>query len=65
MSEGDVVLADLPQENDWKLHPAIVLKFVPPYDDSMLCGISTQLDLEVVRLDERIEPEDDDFGSSH
>jgi len=59
-----VVLAELSQQNDFKLRPALLLAIVPPFDDWLLCGISTRLDIEVVGFDEIIAPSDEDFGQS-
>ncbi len=61
MKEREIVLADLPQENDFKPRPAIVLKVMVPYDDYLVCGLSTQLHREVVSFDDRIQPGDADF----
>jgi len=59
---GDVVLAELPQSNDFKLRPALLLKIAPPYGDFILCGITTQLQNSVADLDELIESTDADFA---
>lgn len=65
MKEGDVVLADLPQA-DWqyKARPAVVLCAMPPFNDWLLCGISTQTHQEVAGFDELITPVHTDFASS-
>jgi mRNA interferase MazF len=65
MKEGNVVLADLPQaDGQYKARPAVVLRVMPPFNDCLLCGISTQKHQEVVGFDELITPLDADFASS-
>lgn len=64
MKPGDVVLAELPQRNDFKLRPALLLKIAPPYGDFILCGITTQLQNSAVGVDELINSTDADFARS-
>ena len=48
MKQGDVVLTPVPQSNGiTKNRPAIFLKAMPPYEDLLVCGVSTQLYQEV------------------
>jgi len=43
MTEGDVILAFLPQANrQVKNRPAVALRELPPYGDMLVCGASTQ-----------------------
>jgi mRNA interferase MazF len=37
---------------------------MPPFNDALICGISTQLQQKVVGFDEIIEQQDNDFSSS-
>ncbi|HEX8465983.1 MAG TPA: type II toxin-antitoxin system PemK/MazF family toxin [Abditibacterium sp.] len=64
MKPGDVVLAELPQRNDFKARPALLLKIAPPYGDFILCGITTQLQNIVTGVDEIIDSSDADFSRS-
>ena len=67
MRPGDVVLIRLPQSGGGaaKLRPALVLALLPgPYQNVLICGISTQLDHLQPDWDELIGPEDGDFGGS-
>lgn len=65
MKEADVVLAPLPQaDGTIKRRPAILLREMPPFRDFLLCGVSTQLHLQVKDFDEIIAPADADFASS-
>lgn len=65
MKPGDVVLTPLPQaDGQTKPRPAIVLTIIPPFDDAIICGLSTQLRHAVAGFDEVISPEDEDFRRS-
>jgi mRNA interferase MazF len=65
MKAGSVVLTPLPQaDGRLKNRPALVLGPVAPFDDVLVCGISTQLHLAVPDFDEVIGEGDADFGSS-
>lgn len=46
MNEGDVVLAVLPQaDGHVKNRPAVALRRMPPFDDWLVCGVTTQTHL--------------------
>lgn len=65
MNEGGVVLVPLPQyDGRLKPRPAILLRRTPPFDDWLICGISSQIHQKVVGFDEIIEPGDLDFIGS-
>jgi mRNA interferase MazF len=65
MKDGDVVLATLPQaDGSIKARPALVLCRVPPFEDLLICGISTQMQNSAPELDEPITPADPDFKTS-
>lgn len=65
MQESDIVLATLTQaDGSVKNRPAVFLRLMPPYDDLLVCGVSTQLRLEVPQFDELISITDSDFKSS-
>ena len=65
MKESDVVLTPVPQaDGTVKNRPAILLREFPPYNDYLVCGVSTQLHREVKGLDEMISTSDPDFGPS-
>jgi mRNA interferase MazF len=67
MSPGDVVLIPLNQAGGGlpKLRPALFLADLPgPYQNLLLCGISTQLHLLQANWDELIEVGDADFAAS-
>jgi mRNA interferase MazF len=68
VNPGDVVLIPLPQLGSGlpKLRPALVLVLLPgPYQNVLLCGISTQLANLQPNWDELIQQSDSDFASSH
>ena len=67
MSPGDVVLIALTQFAGAtpKLRPALLLAELPgPYQNLLLCGISTQLHQLEAQWDELVQASDADFTSS-
>jgi mRNA interferase MazF len=65
MKEGDVLLARLLQgDGNLKNRPVLFLKAVPPFQDFLVCGISTQIQQGVADFDEIIAPSDSDFRTS-
>lgn len=67
MSPGDVVLVELPQLRGGvtKLRPALVLALLPgPFQNVLICGISTQLQDLQPNWDESLSPNDGDFRRS-
>ena len=65
MKEGDVVLTSLPQaDGNTKLRPALLLRFFPPFNDCLVCGISSQTRHYVEGLDDRINENDREFETS-
>jgi mRNA interferase MazF len=67
MSPGDVVLISLTQFGGGtpKLRPALLLADLPgPYQNLLICGISTQLHLVQPNWDELIRAGDSDFPTS-
>jgi mRNA interferase MazF len=65
MTEGDILLALLPQATSiGKVRPALFLRRMPPFNDFLVCGVSTQLRQAVVDFDELIERSDPDFETS-
>ena len=67
MNPGDVVLIPLPQlgGGSSKLRPALVVVLLPgPYQNVLLCGISTQLHLLLPNWDDLIQTTDSDFAAS-
>lgn len=64
---GQVVLFPFPQTNQIKkkLRPALLLERVPgPFDDWLLCMISSQLQQEIKNFDEVMKKSDADFSAS-
>ncbi|NJK28541.1 MAG: transcriptional regulator [Coleofasciculaceae cyanobacterium SM2_3_26] len=65
MQEADVVLTPIPQaDGTIKNRPVILLRELPPYQDFLVCGVSTQLYQEVKGFDNIISPADSDFTAS-
>jgi mRNA interferase MazF len=65
MKDGDVLLASLPQgDGIFKDRPVLLLRRMPPFQDFLVCGISTQIQQAVPDLDETITPVEGDFRTS-
>lgn len=65
MKKGDVILTPVPQaDGQIKNRPALFLRVMPPFDDALVCGISTQLQQQVDGFDEIISHRDDDYALS-
>jgi mRNA interferase MazF len=65
MKEGDVVLTPLPQaDGKIKNRPAIFLREMPPFQDILVCGVSTQVHQLAPDFDEIITRQESDFSTS-
>ena len=65
MNEGDVVLTVLPQvDGRLKNRPAAALRKMPPFDDWLVCGITTQQHHQAEGFDDPIRPGHDDYAPS-
>jgi mRNA interferase MazF len=65
MKEGDVIVVPMPQaDGRIKNRPAIILREMPPFQDLLVCGVSTQLRQAAKDFDEVISSSDPDFVSS-
>ena len=62
MKEGDIVKAALNQvDNKIKFRPVLLIKKMPPFDDWLVCGITSQTRNRVINFDLLINEEDSDF----
>jgi mRNA interferase MazF len=65
VKEGDIAICPLPQaDGQIKNRPVVLLRQMPPFDDFLVCGISTQLQHLVAGFDEVISPVDPDYKGS-
>ena len=65
MKEGDVVLSKIAQaDGTEKVRPAVLLRQLPPFDDWLVCGISTQMRHLAAGFDELLMPSDADYVAS-
>lgn len=65
IEEGDIVLSPIMQaDRQIKSRPTLILCKLPPFDDFLVCGFSTQLRQQVIGLDEILSPSDADFITS-
>lgn len=66
MKEGDVVIVAMPQaDGNIKNRPTVILREMPPFQNMLVCGVSTQLHQEVKDFDDIISPTDSDFTASN
>jgi mRNA interferase MazF len=65
MKEGDIILTPMPQaDGKVKNRPAIYLREMPPFQDALVCGVSTQTHQLAPDFDELITSQDSDFAAS-
>ena len=65
MKEGDIILTPMPQaDGKVKNRPAIYLREMPPFQDALVCGVSTQIHQLAPDFDDLITSQDSDFSSS-
>jgi len=65
MTQGDIVLIEMLQQNGKrKRRPALILKVILPFQDCLICGISSQLHQEVKGLDFVLKKENPAFKDS-
>jgi len=65
MKPGDLLLTIMPQaDGSQKARPVLLLCRVPPFDDFLVCGITTQLGNAVPGLDEIVSASDGDFKAT-
>jgi mRNA interferase MazF len=65
MKDGDVLLTPLLQHDGTiKVRPVVRLRPMPPFQDILVCGISSKLEQAVPDFDEYLTPADPDFRTS-
>lgn len=65
MEKDDIILASLPISNgSYKIRPALILSFFPPYGDYLVCGISSKLHQNIKEVSFLISEKDSFFKSS-
>ena len=65
MKPGDVLLTIMPQADaSPKASPVLFLCLVPPFNDFLVCGITTQISNAVPDLDEIVSASDGDFEAT-
>ena len=63
MKAGDVVRWTFVQsDGQRKMRPAVIVSAVPPFNDRLICAISTQLHREVKELDVLLDAQHADFN---
>ena len=65
MKPGDVLLTIMPQaDGSQKARPVLLLCRVPPFDDFLVCGITTQIGHAIPDLDEIVSASELDFKAT-
>ncbi|MEM6911124.1 MAG: type II toxin-antitoxin system PemK/MazF family toxin [Verrucomicrobiota bacterium] len=65
ISEGDIVVAELPQaDGNSKARPVLILRELPGFGDFLVCGISTQIRQAEEDFDVVLGEDDADFSST-
>lgn len=65
MNEGDIILMPMPQaDGKVKNRPAVFWREMPPFQDALVFGVSTQIHQLVPDFDEPVTSEDSDFPQS-
>lgn len=65
LSEGDLIVADLPQaDGRTKPRPVLLLRELPGFGDFLVCGISSQIHQAQDDFDQIIADTDDFFGET-
>lgn len=65
MQEGEIALLNMVQpDGSIKHRPVLLLKQVPPFQDWIVCAVSSQLHQEVKGFDHPIMQTDDDFPAT-
>jgi mRNA interferase MazF len=63
MNKGDIAKARLQQaDGSFKIRPVLLLKQMPPFNDWLVCGISSQLRQFVPNFDILLDFAHPDFG---
>jgi mRNA interferase MazF len=65
MEKGSIVLIGLPQsDGSYKTRPAVLLKKIAPYNDWLLCIISTKIQNQIKRVDILVDESHPDFRNT-
>lgn len=62
MTPGDIILVSMPKKDGkTKKRPALILQYMRPFGDVLVCGISSQVQFEVKGFDLVLDVNDDHF----
>jgi mRNA interferase MazF len=64
MKPGDIVLTIIPQDNQQKIRPVLILKLLPKYSDFIVCAVSSQLHQHIPGFDLVLYTKDPAFANS-
>ncbi len=64
MKPGDIVLTVIPQDDQQKRRPVLILKMLPKYNDLLVCAVSSQLHQHIAGFDLVLDEKHDAFPDS-
>jgi mRNA interferase MazF len=64
MKPGDIVLTIIPQDDQQKIRPVLILKILPKYNDFLVCAVSSQLHQHIHGFDLVLDAKDAAFKTS-
>ncbi|SRR5258705_2176148 len=65
MRTGDIVLTIIPQDDQQKKRPVLVLKIFPKYNDLPVCAVSSQLHQCIPGFDLMLDEKHEAFSLTH
>lgn len=65
MKAGDIVLTKIPQDNQQKIRPVLILKVLPKYNDYLVCAVSSQLHQQIPGFDLVLGEKHEAFAATH
>jgi mRNA interferase MazF len=64
MKPGYIVLTTIPQDDQQKIRPVLILKILPKYNDLLVCAVSSQLKQHISGFDLLLNDKHDAFAVS-
>lgn len=64
MKPGDIVLTIIPQDDQQKKRPVLILKILPKYNDFLVCAVSSQLHQQIPGFDLVLDEKHEAFTAS-
>lgn len=65
MKAGDIALTIIPQDDQQKKRPVLILKILPKYNDYLVCAVSSQLHQQIPQFDLILDEKHEAFEATH